>query len=70
MKTTVINAEDIFKQQERPGFVPVCGYGHGMDILDGEIGSICRFSREPPKLEHGLFVTNMTRLERIVVRQE
>ena len=68
MKTTIINAEEIFEQQDRPGFVSPCQYGKEMDMLDGEIGSICQVLPTPPRLEYGLFVQDVVRLERIVVR--
>lgn len=67
MKTTRVPPEAAQEHMGRSGFVPVCEYGHGMEpIQDGEIGSICGFSRQS-HMDNGIVVTTVTQLERIVV---
>ena len=66
-RLTIIKREDVPAAMARPGFVPVCQYGDGAEIEEGEIGSIMRTPNKPPSLKRGLFVFESERLERIVL---
>lgn len=69
VKITWISRDEIFDQQDRRGFTPVCQYGHGLNIERNELGAICRERRGSPVWmhSHGMFTFGVTVLERIFI---
>lgn len=69
VKITWISRDEVFDQQDRRGFVPVCRYGLGLNIEPNELGAICRKRRGSPVWMHGhdLFAFGVTVLERIFI---
>jgi len=66
----VIKPDQIECFQELRGFISVCQYEAGMEILDGEVGSICSWTKKAPVLIDGVFCMEVTRRVRIIAKGE
>lgn len=67
VKITWVSADESIDQRDRPGFTPPECYGRGWGMERNEIGAITRRTRTPMAVELGMFVFQVTVLERIFI---